>query len=173
MTDKVKNILNQQIMEELHSAYLYLALAARLESLNFKGLANWMTVQAKEEEDHAMGFFRFLLERGEEPVLLPIATPDISSVKTIADIFASGLKHEQHVTALINNIHEVALAEKDYALESFNRWYIDEQVEEEASAMEILEKVKLIGDNGPALYALDKELAMRAYTPSGPYAKAD
>lgn len=173
MTDKVKNILNQQIMEELHSAYLYLALAARLESLNFKGLANWMTVQAKEEEDHALGFFRFLLERGAEPALLPIAAPDISSIKTIADIFAAGLKHEQHVTALINKIHETALTEKDYALESFNRWYIDEQVEEEASATEILEKVKLIGDNGPALYALDKELAQRAYTPSGPYAKAD
>ena len=171
MNTKVKEILDKQIMEELHSAYLYLALAARLESQNFKGLANWMTVQAKEEEDHAMGFFRFLQERGEEPNLLPIAAPDISSIKTPADAFAAGLKHEQHVTALINNIYEVATAEKDYALESFIRWYIDEQVEEEASATEILDKVKLIGDNGPALFMLDKELAARSYTPSGPYAK--
>lgn len=171
MNKKVKEILDKQIMAEFHSAYLYLALAARLESWNFKGLANWMTVQAKEEEDHAMGFFRFLQERGEEPNLLAIDSPDVSAIKTPADAFAAGLKHEQHVTALINNIYEVAQAEKDYALESFIRWYIDEQVEEEASATEMLEKVKLIGDHGPALYALDKELLGRAYHSSGPYAK--
>lgn len=171
MNKKIKEVLDKQIMAEFHSAYLYLALAARLESLNFKGLANWMTVQAKEEEDHAMGFFRFLLERGEEPSLLAIDTPDISAIKTPVDAFAAGLKHEKHITALISNIYELAQSEKDYALESFIRWYIDEQVEEEDSANEILEQVKLIGDNGPALYALDKELLGRTYQPSGPYAE--
>lgn len=173
MTDKVKNILDQQITEELFSAYLYLALAARLESLNFKGLANWMTVQAKEEEDHAMGFFRFLIERGEEPILQAINAPDINKIKTIADVFAAGLEHEKHITALIHNIYVTAKAENDYPLESFIRWYIDEQVEEENNANEIIAKIKMIGDSGPALYALDKELAARAYRPSGPYAKAE
>lgn len=164
MTDKIKNILNEQIMEEMYSANLYLALAGRLESWNLKGMANWMHIQAKEENNHALGFFFFLLERGEEPTISALAQPDLSGVNDAAAVFAASLKHEKHVTARINSIYELAQAEKDYALESFIRWYIDEQVEEESSANEISEKIKLIGAQGPALYILDQELATRTYT---------
>lgn len=170
MTENIKNIINVQIQEEYYSAYLYLALAARLESLNLKGAANWMYIQMKEENDHALGFFRFLVERSEEPKLMVLAEPEISKIKTIGDVFAAGLEHEKHITALIHKIYEVARDEKDYALESFVKWYIDEQVEEEANAVEIIEKIKLIGDNGSALYLLDQELGARVYVPSGPYA---
>lgn len=173
MKENIKNILNQQIMEEFYSAYLYLALAARLENLNFPGMANWMKLQAKEEEDHALGFFRFLIERGEEPELLAIAAPDISKIKTPVDAFAAALEHEQHVTSLIHKIQELAITEKDYALESFNRWYIDEQVEEEDNANDVLSRVKMVSNSGSGLYALDRELAKREAEESGPYAKED
>jgi len=172
MTEKIKTIVNKQIQEELYSAYLYLALAARLEKWNFKGAANWMQIQAKEENDHAMGFFRFLLERGEEPELLAINQPKLDKITDVTAVFAAGLEHERHITALISQILEAARQEKDYALESFIKWYIDEQVEEEANANEIIDKLKLIGENGAALYMLDQELGARVYTPSGPYAAA-
>jgi len=170
MTTKIKTIINNQIREELYSAYLYLALAARLEKWNLKGAANWMQIQAKEENDHAMGFFRFLLERGEEPELLAIDQPKLDKIANIVDVFQAGLEHERHITALIDRILEAARAEKDYALESFIKWYIDEQVEEEANATEIIDKLKLIGENGAALYMLNQELGTRVYLPSGPYA---
>ncbi|MFA6995097.1 MAG: ferritin [Patescibacteria group bacterium] len=169
MTEKTKEIINQQIKEEFYSAYLYIALAARLESLNLKGAAAWMQVQAKEENDHALGFFRFLVQRSEEPKLLALAEPKIAELKNIGAIFSAGLEHEKHITALIYKIYEVAREEKDYALESFIRWYIDEQREEEANSVDIIEKIKMIGDNGSALYLLDQELSTRAYTPSSPY----
>lgn len=170
MTDKIKDIINNQINEEFYSAYLYLAFAAKLEKWGFKGAASWMKVQAQEENDHALGFFRFLLDRGEEPKLQAIAGPDSDSLKNMPDIFSAGLDHEKHITACIGNIYELARAEKDYALESFIKWYIDEQIEEEANATEIIDKLKLIGENGSAVYLLDQELRARPYIPSGPYA---
>jgi ferritin len=173
MTDKVKDIINNQINEEFYSAYLYLAFAAKLEKWGFKGAASWMKVQAQEENDHALGLFRFLLDRGEEPKLKAIASPEAESFKNMLDIFSAGLAHEKHITACINNIYELAREEKDYALESFIKWYIDEQIEEEANATEIIDKLKLIGDNGSAIYMLDQELRARLYIPSGPYAASN
>lgn len=164
MTDKIKEILNNQIKEEMYSANLYLALAGRLENWNLKGMANWMHIQAKEEHNHALGFFYFLLSRGEEPVMPALAQPDLSAIQDATAVFAAALQHEQHITACINAIYEAAKAEKDYALESFIRWYIDEQVEEEANATEIKDKLQLIGGTGPALYMMDQELGARTYT---------
>ncbi|MDD2680807.1 MAG: ferritin [Patescibacteria group bacterium] len=164
MTDKIKNILNEQIREEMYSSNLYLAMSGRFEALNLKGMANWMQIQAKEENNHALGFFYFLLNRSVEPVISALAQPDLKGLDKPADLFAAALKHEGHITACINSIYELAKEEKDYALESFIRWYIDEQVEEEANANEIVDKIKLIGSEGPALYMLDQELAARTFT---------
>ncbi len=172
MTKKIQDIINKQIQAEFYSSYLYLALAARLETLGFKGVANWMEIQAKEENDHALGFFRFLIERNIEPRLLNIAEPKVNEIKSIKDAFIATLKHEQYITALIGQIYELAKAEKDHALESFIRWYIDEQVEEEANVQEILDKIKIVGNQGAALYMLDQNLASRVYTPSTPYPAA-
>ncbi len=170
MTEKIRNIINKQINEEFYSAYLYLAFSGKLEKMGFKGAANWMKIQAQEENDHALGFFRFLLERNEEPKLTAIAEPDLSKLNTALDFFSAGLNHEHHITACIGDIYELAKAEKDHSLESFIKWYIDEQVEEEANATEIIDKLNLIGDNGAAIYMLDQELKTRLYVPSGPYA---
>ncbi len=169
MNDKIKEIINVQIQEEFFSAYLYLAFAARFESLNLMGAANWMYVQAKEENDHAMGFYRFLVERNEEPQLRIIEQPDVSKMNDISAIVAASLEHEKHITSLIHNIYETAQTEKDYALVSFIKWYIDEQVEEENNVTTILEKIKMIGKDGSALYLLDQELATRVYSLSSPY----
>lgn len=170
MTDKIIKIINAQINEEFYSAYLYLAFSAKLEKMGFKGAANWMKVQAQEENDHALGFFRFLLDRGEEPHLTALAEPELINLKSMLDMFSAGLAHEKHITERIGNIYEIARSEKDYALESFVKWYIDEQVEEEANAVEIIDKLKLIGDEGSAIFMIDQELKARLYIPSGPYA---
>lgn len=172
MTDKIKDIINKQINEEFYSAYLYLAFAGFFEKKGLKGAANWMNIQAKEEIDHATGFFRFLTDRNEEPVLEAIAKPNLSGLKTIKDIFNASLKHEQHITERISNIHQLAKEEKDSALESFIKWYVDEQVEEEANAIEILDKLNLAGNEGSVIYMIDQELKARTYIPSGPYAAA-
>jgi len=164
MTDKIKNILNEQIREEMYSSNLYLAMAGRLEDWNLKGMSNWMHIQAKEEHNHALGFFYFLLDRDVEPVIPAIAAPDLSGIKKASDVFAAALKHEQHITACIGKIYELAKEEKDHALESFIKWYIDEQVEEEANAKEISGKLSLVGDAGSSLYLLDQELAARTFT---------
>jgi len=170
MTEKTKNIIDKQINEELYSAYLYLAMAAKLDKMGFKGAANWMKVQVREENDHALGLFYFLLERGEEPKLTSIAEPEIENINSISEIFSASLTHEKHITACIHNIYELAREEKDYSLESFIKWYIDEQVEEEANVTEIIDKLKITGDNGSAIYMIDQELKARMYTPSAPYA---
>ncbi len=114
-------------------------------------------------------FFRFLIERNTEPRLLSIAEPKINGIKSIQDAFVATLKHEQYITALIGNIYELAKIEKDHALEFFIRWYIDEQVEEEANVQDILDKIKIIDNQGAALYMFDQDLASRVYTPSSPY----
>ncbi len=163
MNDKIINILNKQIQEEMYSANLYLAMAGRLEAWNLKGMANWMHIQAKEEHNHALGFFYFLLSRGIEPVISELAQPDLSKITTPVAVFDASHNHELHITKCIGEIYEAAREEKDYALESFIRWYIDEQVEEEANATELKDKLKLIGSEGPALYMLDQELAARVF----------
>jgi ferritin len=171
MTQKVIDIINNQIKEEFYSSYLYLALSGQLEAWNLKGAANWMLIQAKEEVDHAMGFFKFLVDRGVAVKLEAIAKPEVNP-KNILEVFEAGLKHEKIITGLIAKIYETAQAEKDYALVSFIKWYIDEQVEEEANATEMIDKIKLVGADGPAVYLIDKDLAARTYIPSGPYAAA-
>lgn len=171
MTDKIVKILNEQINEEFYSAYLYLSFSAKLEKLGFRGAANWMNIQAREENDHALGIFKFMLDRGEEPKLKAVAEPkEINTLNDITAIFKASLNHELYITGLINKISELAREEKDYALESFIKWYTDEQIEEEANAMENVDKLNLIGENGSALYIFDQELKTRIYIPSGPYA---
>lgn len=170
MTEKTQNAINMQIKEELYSSYLYLAMSAYAQAKNLSGVANWFYVQAKEEIDHAMGFYNYLLERGGEVELQEIAKPP-KKFESVTSLFEEGLKHEQHITGTINALYVLATEEKDYAFQSFLKWYIEEQVEEEANATEIIEKIKLVGDSGPVLYMLDKELSGRQYTPTSPTAK--
>lgn len=164
LSKKMEAALNEQINAELFSAYLYLSMSAWFEAKNLKGFANWMYIQWQEETAHAMKFFKYVSERGGTVTLKAIDKPK-GTWKNIIEVYAETLKHEQHVTSLINNLVNIAVAEKDHATGNFLQWFVAEQVEEEATASEILEELKLIEGKGPALLMIDREMRQRVFTP--------
>jgi ferritin len=159
---KIIDAINKQINAEFYSSFLYLSMAAYFEDQNLPGMANWERVQAKEETTHAMKFYNFLSERGGRIVLDTIAKPS-SDWKSPLDVFQTGLAHEQKVTAMINTLMDLAVAEKDHATISVLQWFVDEQVEEEANADAIVKKLKLAGNMAGALFMIDKELEARVF----------
>lgn len=161
---KVENALNKHLNAEFYSSYLYLSMAAYFESINLKGFANWMRVQAQEELVHAIKFYDFIIERGGKAVLSSIEGPSTKWQSPLA-VFEHAYKHEQKVTGLINNLVDLSIAEQDHATNNFLQWFIAEQVEEEASADEVVQKIKLMGDASGGLFMLDQELAQRVFTP--------
>lgn len=165
ISKKVEKELNKQINAELYSAYLYLAMSAWFQEKNLKGFANWMYVQYQEETNHAQLFYNFILERGGKVEFNSIAAPK-TSWKSVIDVFSETLKHEQHVTSLIHGLMNVAISEKDHASASFLQWFVNEQVEEEANATDILEQLKMIEGKGAGLFMLDRELKARVFTPA-------
>lgn len=160
MDKKLSNEMNVQINKEMFSAYLYLSMAAHFEGKNLGGFASWMEKQAKEEMEHAMKFYHFMNQVGEQVVLDVIEKPESDFGKPV-EIFKQVLEHEQYVTSRIHLLFEIAVEEKDYPSQVFLQWYINEQVEEEAHATDILEKLKLAGDSGNALLMLDRVLGER------------
>lgn len=160
LSKKMLEALNKQLNAEYASGYLYLSMAAYFEAATLKGFANWMRLQAKEEEEHAMKFFDYINDRGGRVTLLPIPAPpkDYSSVLAVME---ETLKHEQKVTSLIHALVNQAIEEKDHATHIFLHWFVDEQVEEEAHASEIVEKLKMIRESAGGLLMLDKELGKR------------
>ena len=164
LNEKLEKTINYQINRELYSEYLYLAMASYLESEGYAGFANFMRVQADEEHFHAMKFFRYVNERGGRVVLEAIEQPPVDFDSPQA-VFEESLKHEQLVTRLINDLMDVAIEVKDHATKSFLNWYVDEQVEEEASFQDILDKMKMVGGKGHGLLMLNNELGERTFTP--------
>lgn len=162
---KMQDAINEQINAELYSAYLYLSMASHFEEMNLKGFANWMRCQYLEETMHAMKFFNFVNERGGRVILAPIAGPETTWDSYVA-VFEQVAQHEAHVTALINKLVHLARSLDDYASDSFLMWYVDEQVEEEATADEILTRLRMIGNDANALYTLDTELKARVPAPA-------
>ena len=160
LNKKVQDAINEQIKNEIYSAYIYLSMSAYLESENLPGFAQWMRIQYQEELSHALKLFDFANERGGRVILQAIPQPQ-AEWKTPLDLFENVLQHEQHVTALIHNLYEVALQEKDYATQVLLHWFIAEQVEEEKNATEIVEQLKLIDARGSALLMLDHRLGKR------------
>ena len=165
----LSNVLSEQVNAEYYSAYLYLTMSAYADRAGFKGFANWFFIQAQEEMAHGTHIYQYLLERGATPVFADIKVPQ-NEFKSPEEAFAKTLSHEQHVTELINNIATIALRENDHATYNFILWYVNEQIEEEATADELLTKVRLIGDNTALLYNLDTELAARVF--NNPFAAA-
>jgi ferritin len=157
---KMAEAINDQIQAELFSSYLYLAMAADFESKNLKGMARWMRKQAAEEQVHGMKFFDYLVERGGRVELKAIEQPQ-AEWSNPREAFEAAYVHEQKVTARIWKLADQAGAAKDHATSSLLKWFVDEQVEEEASVSEIVEKLKMIGDKTPGLMFLDKELGAR------------
>ena len=160
LSKTIQDTMNEQIKNELYSAYLYLSMSAYCEAINLPGFAHWMRAQSKEEVEHAMKFYGFIYDRGGRVVLQALDQPPIEYQSPL-DIFEKTLEHEQKVTAMINDLYALAVQEKDYASQVFLQWFVDEQVEEEKSATEIVEMLKMVGDKGHALLMLDRELGRR------------
>ena len=162
ISDNLTRALNEQVNAEIYSGYLYLSMSAYAENAGLKGVANWMYVQAREEMAHAIHMYQYILDRGAAPVLAVIEAPE--AVYTgVRDLFEKTAAHERIVTERINNIATLAMAEHDHACYQFIMWYVNEQVEEEASASDILSKLDLIGDSKEYLIDLDRELAARVF----------
>ncbi len=160
MDKKLLNEMNVQINKEMYSGYLYLAMAAHFEAQNLPGFANWMSVQAEEELEHAMKFFAFLNEVGERVVLDTIEKPETEFGDPIK-VFEQVLEHEKYVSSRIHLLYKMAVETSEYPTQMFLHWFVNEQVEEEANATAILEMLKIGGVKGNALLMIDRQLAAR------------
>ncbi len=156
--------INEQIRKEMYSSNLYLAMAAYYHSINMNGFANWMRIQAQEEQSHALKLFDYLLDRGGKVKLGQINATPTEWESPLAG-FEAAYAHEQSITASINDLYDLALQEKDHASGTMLQWFINEQVEEEATVSEIVDRVKLAGESGAGLFFLDSELKSRVFTP--------
>jgi ferritin len=160
MNKALQDAMNEQIRHEFYSAYVYLSMSAYAESLNRKGFARWLRVQAQEEVKHAMKFFDFIHDRADQVVLQGLEQPP-TKFKSLLEVFQKALAHEQKISGLINKLYDLAVAKKDYPAQALLQWFAVEQVEEEKSTAEIVEKLELVGDEALGLFLLDKELGER------------
>ena len=160
LTQTINDALNKQINEELFSAYLYLAMSAKSDAMGLAGFANWFRQQYQEELSHADRFFHYILERGGEVDLDGIAKPEVGTV-TPLELFEKGLSHEQHITACIFKLKDLARSESDHATDVFLEWFVSEQVEEEATTQAVIDQLRMVKDNSSGLFLIDRELAGR------------
>jgi ferritin len=157
----VQQALNDQVQKELHSAYIYLSMAAYFESENLPGAAHWMRGQAGEEQEHAMKIFDFIINRGGRVTLQAIDAPPATFSSPLA-VFEASYAHEQKVTKSIHDLYALAVKEADYPTQVMLQWFIDEQVEEEKNASAIMAQLKTVGDSPAALFMIDRQLAARS-----------
>ncbi len=170
ISKKMEQALNSQVNAEMYSAYLYLSMESYFKSLNLNGFANWMRAQTQEEMMHAMKIYDFIHERGGRVLLKAIDGPQ-TKWESPLDVFEAVFKHEQKVTGLINDLVDLAIQEKDHATNGFLQWFVTEQVEEEASADENVQQLKMMEDAPGGMFMLDRELGQRIFTP--PAAKGE
>jgi ferritin len=162
---KLEKAINEQINKELYSEYYYLGMAAYFDVEGLPGFANFFKIQVQEERFHAMKFYQYLIERGGNVKLDTINRPP-QDFKSIEDIFSKAYEHEQFVTKSINSLVDIAIEENDHASRNFLNWFVEEQVEEEATMDDLLKKVRRIGSNGHGIYMLDEQLAQRVFNPA-------
>lgn len=160
MNKKLLDEMNVQINKEMFSGYLYLSMAAHFEGENLPGFAHWMTIQAGEELEHAMKFFEFLNEVGEKVVLSAIEKPE-SNFESPKTVLEQVLEHEKYITSRIHLLYKLAIDTNEYPTQMFLQWFVNEQVEEEKNATDILENLKLADESGNALLMIDHGLAQR------------
>jgi len=168
---KMLDTFNEQINAEMFSSNLYLSMSTWLESKGLKGSAHWMRIQAQEEMMHVMKFIDFVHERDGRVLLATVQAPE-TEWKTPTDVFEHVCRHEAEVTARINKLVDLSLAESDHAANAFLQWFVTEQVEEEATARDIRDKFRLSGDSGAVLYMIDQELSGRPASQAAPEATA-
>ncbi|WP_300897508.1 ferritin [uncultured Alistipes sp.] len=172
LSEKMQEALNAQINAEMWSAYLYLSMSMDCAAKGHKGVANWFAIQFREEQDHAQIFMNYVLARGGEVKLAPIAAVDTAWESPLA-AFRQTLEHERKVTAMIDNLCRIAEEEKDYATANMLVWFVNEQVEEEENARGMIEAMEAVEGNKFGTYMLDKELAARVYSVPSPLAKGE
>lgn len=160
LSNTVQDAMNEQIKNELFSAYQYLSMAAFCETANLPGFARWMRAQSQEELQHAMKFYDFVLERNGRVALQAVDAP-LGEFGSPLEVFEKALEHEQKVTAMINGLYGLAAGENDYASQTFLQWFVTEQVEEEKNAGDVVETLRMVGDSKEALFLLDRELGLR------------
>jgi ferritin len=164
LSKTMTDALNKHINAEIYSAYLYMAMSAQASYSGFPGMANWFTIQTKEELSHAEKLYAYVNSQGEHVILEAIEQPR-TKFDTPLDMFKTTLKHEQLVTSLINKLADLAIEEKDHATQIMLQWFITEQVEEEENARDIIDRLKLTGNEGQGLFMIDKELGSRVFVP--------
>jgi ferritin len=163
MSTELEQAFNDQITLELSSEHAYLQMSAYLERRDLPGFAQWMRIQADEEHTHAMKFFEFLLDRGNDVTLGPVDAPK-NDFGSVVEVFEASLAHEKKVTASIHDLYARCTSAGEYQALPMLHWFIDEQVEEESSVSQIVERVRMAGDDGAAMLFLDRELSERAPT---------
>jgi len=160
LSKKIEKALVKQINAELYASYLYFAMASDLEAKGYAGTSNWMKAQAQEEIGHAMRIYNYVNERGGKAEMKQIDEPK-NEWKNLQEVFEDSLEHEKKITKMINDLMDLAIEEKDHATKSFLNWYVDEQVEEEDSMNEVLDKLEMVKNSKNGLYNIDKELGGR------------
>jgi ferritin len=168
LKDSISKALSDQVNAEYYSAYLYIAMSAYINRAGYKGVANWLSIQAREELAHAVHLYEYILERGDTPAFREIKAPP-AAFGSLKEVFEQVLSHERMVTERINKIASLALEEKDHATYKFILWYVEEQIEEEASADELLSKITIIANHPGPLLNIDNQLAARVF--NNPFTK--
>ena len=163
LTGKVLTALNEQIKDELYAAYLYLAMAGYFKNMNLDGFARWFDLQRQEEINHGLKIFDYIYDRGAKAELKQLAAPPMSFSSPL-DVAQQAFDHEREVTEKINDLYELAVQEKDYQTQALLQWFISEQIEEEKSALTIVERLKMVGGEAAALFMLDHEMGSRTAT---------
>ena len=169
---KMQKALNEQVNAEFWSAYLYLAMSVDAADKGYKGVANWFAVQFKEEQAHAQIFMNYLMSRGARVELAPIAEVRTEWSSPL-EMFRSTLEHEKKVTAMIHTLCHIASEQHDFASSNMLAWFVDEQIEEEENAQDLIASLEQVDDSKLGLYMVDKELAARTYTVPAPLANKE
>jgi ferritin len=160
LSEKLQQTMNEQIKNELYSAYLYLAMSAHFDAATLPGFARWTRMQAAEEQEHAMKFFDYIIDRGGRVELMALDKPPKDFGEPL-EVFKEILAHEKKVTAMINKLYEVALTEKDYAAQTMLQWFLTEQVEEEKNASQIVDQLQMAEDHKGILINIDHHIGKR------------
>ncbi len=166
LSNKLLTALNEQIIAEYHSAYIYLSMSSYLHAINLDGSAHWMRLQAQEELMHGMKIYDYTLERGGRVLLQEVEAPP-TEWDSALEVFKAAHAHEQLMTKRVNELANLAQAEKDNATNNLMQWFVTEQVEEEATVDDIVQKIKLLGGDGPGMFLLDRELKTRTLALQG------
>ncbi len=163
LTKKIEEALNKQVTVEAESSQVYLAMASWAEVKGLEGVAQFMYTHSDEEREHMLKLIKFLNERGGHAKVSPLAAPP-TEFGSFKDMFEKLFEHEVKVSKSINDLVHITLQEKDYATHNFLQWYVSEQIEEEALARTILDKINLIGDDKGGLYLFDNDIKQLAVT---------